>query len=105
MKIEIELLVVKNRATGEILEVKPIEGMYTNVAITYPPGTVGIDAILEWGRSIWGDRVFESCAYYLTAVEQGNHFCIEGEAKDVPSLGNVDVSFTAITLDTEDLDL
>ena len=105
MKLEIKLLILKNITNNEVIDVLPIEDMYAEVQVTYPAGTVSIDNILEWGRAVWGNRVFDKCSEYLTAVEKGEDFSIEGQAIDVPSLGVVQMYTNTITLDTDDLDL
>ena len=105
MKTEIELLIVKDTESNVICDIKAIEDIYTRVLVTYPAGKVSIDEVIEWGRSIWGDRVFHACSEYLSDIEKGHGMQIEAEAKDLPSFEEVVVYTKTITLDTEEFDL
>lgn len=105
MKINIELLVATNVLTGEVINALPISSMYETVSVNYPGELVSDNDVIEWGKSVWGTNVYKNVAHYLDEKLEDGYFTLEGEAKDLPDLGDVVLRLKTVELDTKDFDL
>jgi hypothetical protein len=90
MKTTIELLVVRNKITNEVIDVQGIKDMYDEVSVEYTSDLVTEQDILNWGNKIYSNSY--ACTYIpdlITKLKTDDLFYIQVEAKDIPSLGNI----------------
>ena len=85
MNYEITALVVKNKNTGEVLDIQSIDDMYCEVCVEYPAYLISQEDLLNYFGS------FERAGKYLDLHKGGRSFALQYEAKDIPSLGDVEV--------------
>jgi len=101
MKIDVSAIVVRHMDTQEILDVQIIDDMYCETGITYPAGLVTIEEIKEYAIQIYGDRAEISMADVISKVAFGKDFYFQYEAKDLPSIGKVQVRIETKEIDWE----
>lgn len=88
MKVEHFALVVRNSHTEDLIEVIPLSGDNGNALVTYPNLAIGsMDTLHE---AIKGFSESLRKQYYLD-FSNGKDITIEGEARYMPSIGDVAV--------------
>jgi hypothetical protein len=93
MKVTLQAVVVRNGLTNEVIQVEGITDMYSEVQIFYPHNLISRKDLIQYGTEIWGEeRVLSVMKYNLEDFSKGEDFDINGEAKDIPSIGYVSVS-------------
>jgi len=98
MKIEVKALVVRDITSGYINDIILISDMYDEVGVEYKPDDIKDfatlkDAVGKWSEGTRKDIYFK----YL----EGQPFVIHGEAKDIPSIGYLNVRIETKTIEWE----
>ena len=99
MKVQVSAVVVRNKDTQELLDVQVIDDNYCETHITYPAGLVSVDEIKAYATLVWGTRADKNMAKEISAVVMGNDFYLQYEAKDLPSIGKVQVTIESKEID------
>lgn len=99
MKTKIEVLVVRNKQTNEVLEATGICDMYSPVQVVYPANMVSESELVEYLKRVYGDRWASAGSSYIENRATRGSFCMEAEAKDLPSIGDVLISTEEIYVD------
>lgn len=92
MKVKVQAVVVRHKDTQELLDLPSIiNNLYCETLVVYPAGLITIEEIKEYATQIYGDRAEKLMADTISKVAFGKEFCIQCEAKDLPSIGKVQV--------------
>ena len=83
MKTEVTVFYKKNLKTGEVLDIQSISSCYSGVVVQFSSSEVTIDDLkaLKWPSNLVKD--------YIGSLAIDGYFAIQGEAKDIPSFGNI----------------
>jgi hypothetical protein len=88
MKVGVMALVVRDKRTNGIVEVYPLDDMYTNVSLEFTSDLVSPSEIKEYIESYMG--VNHSLAINASkALTDNGVWCDSQEAKDFSSVGNM----------------
>ena len=101
MKVQVQAVVVRHKDTKELLDVQIIDDVYCETLVVYPAGLVTVDEIKSYATQIYGDRAEKLMADIISKVAFGKDFCIQYEAKDIPSIGKVQVGIESKEIDWE----
>lgn len=103
MKIEVQVIaiVVRDKDTKELLDIQILKSWDSEVTVKYPPKYVSIEEITEYALRIFGDSAERAMATEITAVALGKEFSLSGEAKDIPSIGRIQVSIESKEIEWE----
>jgi hypothetical protein len=101
MKVQVQAVVVRHKDTKELLDVQIIDDVYCETQVTYPAGLVTVEEIKEYAVKVWGPNAERNMAKKISAVVFGNDFHFQHEAKDLPSIGKVQVGIELKEIDWE----
>jgi len=88
MKAEITVHVLRLKNNNEIVDVESINDMYSEVGVKYLASQVTEGQLIEWLKGVWGSRWAKMGASELESYHENGYFYVQGEAKDIPSIGN-----------------
>lgn len=103
MRIDIMVLEVRNKLTGDILSCVVVKDMYSEVTVEYPPELITEEDLKARGKEIWGIYPSKTLDTWVEDRVCWRAVNITSEAKDMVSLGNVLVELKEYDVDLEDL--
>jgi len=93
----------RNKDTRKILNFESLNDMYNEVCVEFYPDLVSKEEVIEWAKSIWGERwENKQVERYLKAIDNEESFIIQFEAKDIPNLGKQEVNIESRFVDWDD---
>ena len=88
MQAEITAHVLRVANNNEIVDVESINDMYSEIQVKYFATQVTEEQLIEWLKGVWGARWAKMGASKLESYHENGYFYVQGEAKDIPSIGN-----------------
>ena len=101
MQAEITAHVVRLANTNEIVDIESISDMYSEVCVTMYATQVSEAALISWLKRVWGSNWAKMGASMLKSYCDDGFFVVQGEAKDMPDLGNYICRIETKTVDWE----
>lgn len=99
MKVKARFLVT--RTPDGVYDAQSIgeDGAYDEVMVEYSPDYVTKKDLIEYGKKYYGDRFYSVLGRQIELIEKGMCFTIQGEARHLPNLGKMKLSFEEIEVD------
>lgn len=88
MQAELTTHVLRLKSTNEIVDIESINDMYSEVCVKFYATQVSEEQLIGWLKGVWGDRWAKHGSEMLQSYGENGYFHIQGEAKDIPCLGN-----------------
>lgn len=82
---------VSNPEAPELLRLEPIEDGYSEMSIGIPARLLSEAELIDWGKTIWGDKVYSRIGDTMTSFLKGKDVYFNAEAHHIPSFRNVKV--------------
>lgn len=73
----------------EVIQAQSIGSPYSEVTMYVPAELITEAELIDWGKSIWGDRVYQRIGDMMTSFLKGEAVCFNDEARHMPSFNNV----------------
>jgi hypothetical protein len=96
MKTEITVFYKRNVKTGEVLEIQSIKDCYSEVQVIFTKEEVTTDMVLSSKVSVSTKKD------WLGRLIVEGYFYVQGEAKDIPSFGDVVCGIQTIEIDIDE---
>jgi hypothetical protein len=88
MQAEITAHVLRLKNNNEIVDVESIQDMYSEVCVKFYATQVSEEQLIDWLKAVWGSRWAKNGSNMLESYHENGYFHIQGEAKDIPCIGN-----------------